>query len=259
MREEINVTIIQANLIWENVEENLNRFSEKLNSISEKTDLIVLPEMFATGFSMSPEIFAHHEKILINWLQEQAQKKNAVIVGSIITEKGTSFYNTLIWMNPSGKYDSYNKRHLFGFAGEDKHYTQGSNHLITSIGNWNFRPLICYDLRFPVWSRNQKDYDVLLYVANWPDARIEAWKVLLKARAIENQAYVIAVNRVGDDGNGIPHSGDSLVIDPKGNVILEATPYEEAIKTVSLSYSELIGFREKFPAAYDADDFNIRV
>lgn len=257
MKEKLKVTIIQANLIWENVEENLILFSKKIKSINGDTDLIVLPEMFATGFTMKAEKFASFEKQQIDWLYEHAVRKNAVIVGTIIREKKGKFFNSLIWMEPRGNVGIYDKRHLFGFAGEDQHYTQGDQHLITKIGKWLFRPLICYDLRFPVWSRNIKDYDVLIYIANWPDARIEAWKILLKARAIENQAYVIAVNRVGDDGYGIAHSGDSLVIDPKGNVICDITPYEEAVKTITLDYESLVSFRKKFPAAADADDFKI--
>lgn len=253
----LKVTIIQANLVWENVEENLNRFSEKIDSINEDTDLIVLPEMFATGFSMKPEKVASFEKLQLDWLSEHAVMKNAVITGSIIREAKGNFYNSLIWMKPDRTYEIYDKRHLFSFAGEDKHYTQGENQLITKLKDWRIKLLICYDLRFPVWSRNRKDYDVLIYVANWPDARIEAWKTLLFARAIENQAYVIAVNRVGDDGNGIAHSGDSLIIDPKGNVICDAIPYKEAIKTVTLNYEELISYRKKFPAGNDADDFRI--
>ncbi len=257
MKEKLKVTIIQANLIWENIEENLNRFSQKIKSVDEDTDLIILPEMFATGFSMKPEMFASFEKQQSDWLYEHAVKTNAVIVGSIIREKEGKYFNSLIWMEPNGKVEIYDKRHLFGFAGEDKHYSQGDQHLITKIAQWRFRPLICYDLRFPVWSRNIKDYDVLIYIANWPDARIEAWKILLKARAIENQAYVVAVNRVGDDGNGIAHSGDSLVIDPKGNVICDITPYSEAVKTITLDYEELISFRKKFPAEDDADVFKL--
>ena len=253
----LKVTIIQSDLVWEDVKENLNRFSDKIKSVNQDTDLIVLPEMFATGFSMKPEKFASFEKIQLDWLYEQAVRKDAIIVGSIIREREGKSYNSLIWMNPTGETKIYNKRHLFGFANEDQHYSQGDKHIITSIGNWRFRPLICYDLRFPVWSRNKKDYDVLIYVANWPDARIEAWKILLRARAIENQAYVIAVNRVGDDGNGIAHSGDSLVIDPKGNIICNATPYEEAIKSVTIDYDELLTFRKKFPAEDDADVFKL--
>lgn len=253
----LKVTIIQANLIWENVEENLKYFSEKIKSLKEETDLIVLPEMFATGFSMKPNKFAKFANLQIKWLSEHALMKNTVITGSIIREVKGNFYNSLIWMKPDGTYDIYNKRHLFSFAGEDQYYAQGEKQLITNLKDWKIKPLICYDLRFPVWSRNKNDYDILIYVANWPEARIEAWKTLLHARAIENQAYVIAVNRVGDDGNGIAHSGDSLIIDPKGNVICDFETFKEGIETIELNYNALLTFRKKFPASNDADNFMI--
>ena len=253
----MKVTIIQSNLVWENVDENLKRFSEKINSIKEHTDLIVLPEMFATGFSMKPEIFAKHEKLQLDWLSEHAKKKNAVLTGSIITERNGNYFNSLIWMNPDGAYKQYDKRHLFTFAGEDNHYTAGNESISVSINDWRIKPLICYDLRFPVWSRNKQDYDVLIYVANWPERRSDAWKTLLKARAIENQAYVIGVNRLGEDGNGIYHSGDSAVIDPKGNIISKTKAHKESVETVSISLDELNAFRDKFPVGNDADDFII--
>lgn len=253
----MKVTLIQSNIIWEDVQSNLDSYSEKINSIQDDTDLIVLPEMFATGFSMKPADFAKFKNHQLTWLSVHAHLKNAVISGSIIREVDQNYYNSLVWAEPNGSFQFYDKRHLFGFAGENKHYAAGKEHLITRIDNWRIKPLICYDLRFPVWSRNRKYYDVLLYVANWPDARIEAWKTLLKARAIENMSYVIAVNRVGEDGNGINHSGDSLVVDPKGNVFLEFTPYEEGIQTIELDYDEVSGLREKFPAMDDADDFQI--
>jgi len=253
----MNITIIQSNLVWENVEENLKQFSSKINSIKEETDLIVLPEMFATGFSMKPEQFSKYEKLQIDWLSEHATKKNAVITGSIITEKNGNYFNSLIWMQADGTYKQYNKRHLFTFAGEDKHYTAGTEQLYVNINDWRIKPLICYDLRFPVWSRNRQDYDLLIYIANWPERRNDVWKTLLKARAIENQSYVIGVNRVGEDGNAIYHSGDSAVIDPKGNSISKIKAHEEGVETVSISLDELNSFRDKFPIADDADDFVI--
>ena len=254
----MKVTIIQSNLIWEDVEGNLKQFSEKINSIKGETDLIVLPEMFATGFSMKPEKFASFEELQIEWLAEHARKTNSVITGSIIKKYSNQCFNSLIWMQPNGEFSVYNKRHLFTFAGEDKHYTAGSTLLNTKIQDWKIRPLICYDLRFPVWSRNQNDYDVLIYVANWPERRSDAWKILLKARAIENQCYVIGVNRVGEDGNEIYHSGDSAIIDPKGNIISNIKAHEESVETVSLDLDELNAFRTKFPVADDADKFEIK-
>ena len=253
----MNISIIQSNLVWENIEENLKRFSDKIDSIKEQTDLIVLPEMFATGFSMKPVVFAEYEELQLDWLSIHAEKKNAVLTGSIITEKSGNYFNSLIWMNPDGTYKQYDKRHLFTFAREDKHYSAGDEQLHVNLSDWKIKPLICYDLRFPVWSRNKQNYDVLIYVANWPERRSDAWKTLLKARAIENQAYVIGVNRVGEDGNGIYHSGDSAVIDPKGNIVSKTQAHEESVEAVSISLDELNAFRVKFPVGNDADDFVI--
>lgn len=252
---EIKVTIIQSNLFWEDIDKNLRQFSQKINFLKEKTDLIVLPEMFGTGFSMKPELFANFEKKQISWLSEQAAKKNTIITGSIITKQSKQYYNTLIWMQPDGKYQIYNKRHLFTFAGEDKYYTAGKNNLITNIKNVRIKPLICYDLRFPVWSRNKNDYDILIYIANWPERRNDAWKTLLKARAIENQCFVIGVNRTGNDANNIYHSGDSAIIDPKGNIISKTEANKESVETVTLNIEELYAFRKKFPVGNDADIF----
>ncbi|MCF6365097.1 MAG: amidohydrolase [Bacteroidales bacterium] len=255
----MNVTIIQSNLIWEGVEANLKHFSEKINSVTEETDLIVLPEMFATGFSMKPKKFAKYDNHQIYWLSEHAKNKNAVITGSIISEENGNFFNSLIWMQADGNYFQYNKRHLFTFAGEDKYYSAGKKSIITNINNWKLKPLICYDLRFPVWSRNKQDYDVLIYIANWPERRNDAWKTLLKARAIENQCYVVGVNRVGEDGSGIYHSGDSAVIDPKGNIISKTKAHHESVETISLDFEELDSFRKKFPVANDADKFDLYI
>jgi len=258
--ENLKVTIIQSNLIWEDFETNLIKFSEKIDNIIEETDLIVLPEMFSTGFSMNPEKFPKTLATdVIDWMTKKAKQKNAVITGSVIFGEHQNFYNRLIWMKPNGSYEFYDKRHLFSFAGEDKYYKAGNKKLICTIGKWRIRPLICYDLRFPVWSRNENDYDVILYTANWPERRIEAWDVLLKARAIENQSYVVAVNRVGDDANGISHSGSSQIICPKGEVIANMLPFEENTKTIELNYSELIDFRTKFRVSDDADDFEVKL
>jgi len=254
----MKVTIIQSNIIWEDVHTNLKQFSNKIDTITEQTDLIVLPEMFATGFSMKPDLFANFEQTQVEWLKNQANKKKAVIVAGVITNKNNDYFNSLIWMQPNGEYTVYNKKHLFTFAGEDKFYKAGNKLLTTRINNWKIRPLICYDLRFPVWSRNQKDYDILIYIANWPERRSNAWKTLLKARAIENQCYVIGVNRIGDDGNNISHSGNSAIINPKGNVISKTKAHQESVETISLNLEELNTFRKKFPVANDADDFIIK-
>lgn len=258
--ENLRLTIIQSDLVWENPERNLLNFSEKIEKISEKTDLIVLPEMFSTGFSMNPAFFSKNlSDEVISWMREHAKTKNCVLTGSVIYNENNKYYNRLIWMQADGSYDFYDKRHLFSFAGEDKFYTAGENKLICNIGKWRIRPLICYDLRFPVWSRNVNDYDVLLYVANWPERRIEAWDILLQARAIENQCYVAAVNRIGNDGNGIVHSGNSKIIDPKGNIISKTKAFQENTETIELSYADLVDFREKFRVSDDADDFKINL
>jgi omega-amidase len=253
----MKITLIQSDIVWENIEQNLLAFSQKIASINEATDLIILPEMFTTGFSMHPKHFAGSTHTQINWLAEQSLAKNAVITGSIIREENGSFYNSLVWMDPKGDYEIYNKRHLFSFAGEHLFYTSGNKTITPMIDQFRIRPLICYDLRFPVWSRNQNDYDLLIYVANWPDIRIDAWMSLLKARAIENLCYVAAVNRIGYDGNQILHSGHSCVFDFKGNPILTFESYKEGVKTIEIDLETLKLFREKFPAEKDADQFMI--
>ncbi len=212
----LTVSIIQSTLSWENKDENLASFSDKIYAIKEATDLIVLPEMFTSGFSMKPALFAEDlEGKTLHWMQKWAEDKNCVITGSIIVKEQNKFYNRLLWVKPNGSYEHYDKRHLFRFAGEDKQYTAGNRKLIVDLHGWKLCPLICFDLRFPVWSRNREDYDCLLYVANWPEARSKAWTTLLEARAHENQCYVIGVNRIGKDGNDIPHNGCSAIYDPK--------------------------------------------
>ncbi len=253
----LKVTIIQSDLVWENVEANLLNFENKINSIREKTDLIVLPEMFTTGFSMKPEKFAPFQDDIISEMKKYAENKNAVVTGTVITKKNGQFFNTLIWMKPDGTYETYDKRHLFSFAGENKFYSHGKKHLLVSLKGWRIMPLICYDLRFPVWSRNINSYDLLIYVANWPERRNDVWKILLKARAIENQSYVVGVNRIGNDGNNVYHSGDSAVHNPKGNIMSTTKTFEESVETLVLNLDELNAFREKFPVGKDADDFQI--
>lgn len=257
---DLKITIIQSDLHWENKEENLGMFSQKIASISGSTDLIVLPEMFTTGFSMLPEKFAETmDGETLSWLREKARKKNCVITGSFICEENGNYYNRLVWMRPDGTYSTYDKRHLFSMGDENNHYAAGKTRISETLKGWKICPLICYDLRFPVWSRITKanPYDVLIYVANWPERRNHPWKTLLLARAIENQSYVAGVNRVGDDGNQIYHSGDSVVINAKGEIISKIAPHEEATETITLSASELQEFREQFPVLNDADAFRI--
>ncbi len=255
---DLKVTIIQADLAWENKEENINKFSSFIGEIKEETDLIILPEMFSTGFTMKTEKLAEDFKgETIQWMKNIAKDKNAVLIGSIIVKVRELYYNRLIIMHPNGNIEYYDKRHLFRMGNEHYVYTKGKKKHISDINEWKIRPLICYDLRFPVWSRNENDYDVLVYIANWPENRRDAWLTLLIARAIENQCYVIGVNRVGQDGNAISYSGDSVVIDPKGRIISETKPYKESVETLKLSISELTEFRQKFPVDLDADKFNV--
>lgn len=256
--QDLKVTIIQTNLHWQDVDANLGMFTEKLAGIKEPTDLIVLPEMFPTGFSMDAATHAEQvEGRAWKWMKDIAAEKNCVITGSIIVEDKGKHFNRLVWMRPDGTYETYDKRHLFRMAKEDEHYSAGSKRLIVNLNGWRVCPLICYDLRFPVWSRNLDNYDLLIYVANWPEVRSAPWKTLLQARAIENLSYLAAVNRVGEDGNGFAHSGDSAVIDFKGKV-LKTEAHDEFIETTTLSYAAMEKFRSKFPAHLDADQFKIK-
>jgi predicted amidohydrolase len=237
---------------------------EQIFSLSEPTDLIVLPEMFTTGFTMDAQAVAEPMNLTtFRWLKQMAAQTRAVVTGSYVVKEKNSYFNRLIWMQPDGQFDSYDKRHLFRMAGEDGIYTAGEQRLIKEWKGWRICPLICYDLRFPVWSRNRTEastdfaYDLLLYVANWPAPRRTAWNTLLQARAIENLSYVAGVNRVGEDGNGHVYTGDSALIDFKGDVLFRQTD-REAIHQQTLSLDDLRTFREKFPANLDADAFTIR-
>ena len=256
----MKVTLIQTSLFWEDRDRNLDMFSEKLSGLQQKTDLIVLPEMFTTGFSMNPESLAETmNDRTFHWMKDKAGSKNAVVMGSIIIKEGDSYYNRLISMFPDGEYHIYDKRHLFRMGEENKHYKAGSQKVIINYGEWRIRPLVCYDLRFPVWSRNRDDYDLLIYVANWPESRRHVWRNLLVARALENQVYVIGLNRIGKDGQDLTYSGDSMVVDPKGKIISNTEPHTESIETIEISLKFLNEFRDKFPVGEDADDFELKV
>jgi omega-amidase len=255
---DLRISIIQSNLHWHNAEANRSMFSEKLTEAAPKSDLIILPEMFTTGFSMSaPELAEDPEGPTLNWMIQEAKKYQAILTGSIIVKENDKYYNRLYWVRPDSSYLTYDKRHLFRMAKENHTYTAGKEKLIITLKGWNICPLICYDLRFPVWSRNTENaYDLLLYVANWPKARSQAWRILLQARAIENLAFVAGVNRVGIDGNGHPYSGDSAIIHPKGHHLLE-TKESEGIHTITLNKKELDNFRTAFPAHLDSDTFSL--
>ena len=263
----LTITTIQTNLHWEDKPANLRMLEEKIMGIKEKTEIVVLPEMFNTGFTMQPEKLAEPmEGETVSWMKRVAMKKRVVLVGSVAiaterTETVSSFTNRLIWMLPNGQYGYYDKRHLFAFAGEDQHYTAGNKRLIASVKGWKINLQVCYDLRFPVWARQQSsadgpEYDLLIYVANWPERRSHAWKTLLQARAIENQCYVVGVNRVGNDGNNIYHSGDSMIVDPLGEVLYTKKD-EEDIHTITIDKAHLEAVREKLPFLKDGDGFSI--
>jgi omega-amidase len=254
----LHLTLLQTSLHWENPTANRAMLEEKIFALPEKTDLIVLPEMFTTGFSMNAKALAEPMNLTtFRWFKQMAAQTDAVVTGSYIVQEQGRFYNRLIWMEPDGSFDVYDKRHLFRMAGEEQTYAGGTKRLVKAWRGWNICPLICYDLRFPVWSRNAGlEYDLLLYVANWPAPRSVAWNALLQARAIENLAYVAGVNRVGEDGNGHAYAGDSSLIDPKGEVLFRQNQTETVFQT-TLSLDELRGYRERFPANRDADDFRI--
>ena len=256
----LTFTLIQTNLFWENKEANLAMLREKILNIKDKTQIVVLPEMFSTGFSMQPTIFAENmQENTVEWMRKIASEKRIILTGSLMIEEDGNYYNRLVWMLPNGQTWHYDKRHCFAYANEDKHYKGGNKKIITQANGWKINLQVCYDLRFPVWARQQKDdlFDAIIYVANWPTRRSYAWKSLLIARAIENQCYVIAVNRVGNDGNNIEHCGDSMVINPLGEILYHKQN-DEDIFTITLDKKILEETRNKFPFWRDADEFILK-
>jgi len=287
----LTITTIQSNLHWENKAANLQQFEEKIRQL-QRAEIVILPEMFSTGFSMQAEKLA--EKMdgpTVAWMKKLSAEKKIILTGSLIIEDDGHYYNRLVWMLPNGQYGYYDKRHLFAYGHEDQHYTPGNKRLIASVKGWKINLLVCYDLRFPVWSRQKPadssladlvasemeahdfpmappaeagssvneqspEYDLLVYVANWPERRSHAWKTLLQARAIENQCYVVGVNRIGEDGNGIYHSGDSMIVDAMGTVLYTKT-HEEDIFTITLEKGPLDEVRNKLPFLKDGDRFLI--
>jgi omega-amidase len=277
----LQITIIQSNLHWENIDANIKMFSEKISSVKDDADLIVLPEMFSTGFTMNNKAVAENMSgKAVEWMKKTAKEKNCVVTGSLVIEEDGKYFNRLIWMRADGSFETYNKRHLFRYAKEQDYYTAGNEKLIVELKGWKICPMVCYDLRFPVWIRNGSPspqrgentnskstlrgdlggltYDLLLFVANWPERRNHPWKTLLMARAMENQAYVVGVNRVGNDNNNIYHSGDSAVINFKGEIISKTKAHKESIETVAISKNELDEWRNVFPSWVDADNFEIK-
>jgi predicted amidohydrolase len=253
----MKIALIQAPLLWENPKQNRNYFENKINSIRENIDLIVLPEMFTSGFTMNPKAVAESmQGETVSWLQALAKMKNLAITGSLVIEENGNFYNRLVFVFPSGEMRSYDKKHLFTLAGENKTYISGTEKMLLEYQGFKICSLICYDLRFPVFARNTEEYDVLIYVANWPKPRINAWDALLKARAIENMCYTIGVNRIGEDPNKHDYPGHSQVIDYLGNYLIE--PQEnEGVFITTINKNTLEATRQKLGFLNDRDAFTI--
>lgn len=273
----LTITTIQTDLKWEDKTANLEHFEAKIESLQQPTELVILPEMFSTGFSMQPERLAERmDGPTLRWMADIAARKKIILTGSVVIEENGHYYNRLVWMLPNGQHGYYDKRHRFAYAGEDARYTAGSKRLVASAKGWRVLLLVCYDLRFPVWSRQTPqepaadpgpgtseaapdlEYDLMLYVANWPERRSHAWKTLLQARAIENQCYVAGVNRIGNDGHDIYHSGDSMIIDPLGQTLYHAGAKDETF-TLTLQKDDLTKVRQRFPFWRDADHFSIEL
>jgi omega-amidase len=278
----LTITLIQTSLRWEDKKANLDMLTRKIEGIEEKTEVIILPEMFSSGFSMNTELLAENmDGETIQWMKKISAERKVILTGSIIIEAPSAnpggnkqYFNRLVWILPNGEYGFYDKRHLFAYGNENSHYTAGDKRLIASVKGWRVNLQVCYDLRFPVWARQSPhasdnhpegepqgvksgaEYDLLVYVANWPQKRIHAWKTLLQARAIENQCYVVGVNRVGEDGNGIYYSGDSMIIDPLGEILYSKTNHEDVF-TYTLQKDKLMEVRNKFPFWKDSDSFII--
>lgn len=255
----LKVVTVQTDIYWENTTANLAEYEERLWEISEDIDIIIFPEMFTTGFSNNATLLAEPMNLTTTkWMKQIAQQKQAVVVGSLIIKEQGNFYNRLLWVEPNGQVDFYDKRHLFRMGGEHETYSAGNKRIIKEVKGFKVCPLICYDLRFPVWARNQQtEYDILLYIANFPASRRDVWNTLLKARALENMAYVIGVNRIGIDGNEIKYRGDTQVISAKGEMLYNAEDREE-VQITNLSKMDLEELRDKFPVHLDADSFEIK-
>jgi len=259
MQDILKIAIIQSDLIWEKPEDNRARFTNKIESIKEPVDVILLPEMFTSGFTMNPEhVFETMEGATVKCLQKLSEKKETAIGGSLVIKENDVFYNRFVFVKPNGSITIYNKRHTFTLAGEDKVYKAGTKKVIIDYKGWRICPLVCYDLRFPVWARNVENYDVLIYVANWPKPRIDAWNTLLKARAIENMSYCVGVNRIGNDANNLEYSGHSGVYDGLGNLLTSLLPNKEDIEIVSIEKKHLSIIRNKLKFLDDKDNFTVK-
>ena len=260
---DLNITLIQTALFWEDKKKNIDHFENLIRGIEEETDLIMLPEMFNTGFSMNPERLAEEmEGESMQFIHQMAKEKKCAVTTTLMIREGDDYVNRLVFYYPDGTYVTYDKRHLFRLSGENECFKGGQKKTIISLKGWKLSPMICYDLRFPVWSKNRLedgnyDYDLLFCLANWPIVRAYPWKTLLVARAMENMAYVAGVNRVGKDGSEMDHTGDSMVVDPKGNILFQARESAEVIQWVILNAQELKLYRESFAFAMDWDKFTL--
>jgi len=259
MMDELHICLIQADLAWENRTQNLAHLRQMAEQ-SPSAEVIVLPEMFASGFTMNAKECAETpDGESVQWMKDLARAQNAAVTGSLIIAENGNYYNRLFWVEPAGKMLTYNKRHLFSLAGEEKVFTPGTENILIEYKGWRIRPQICYDLRFPVWARNTDGYDVLLYVANWPERRVRHWRQLLIGRAIENQSFVIGVNRVGNDGNDVWHSGNSAALNPMGEPMTTIPEGKEAIEVVTLTKAELTEVRTRFSFLADRDGFQLEI
>lgn len=259
MAEKLEVSLLQQDLKWEDAEVNREMFRREIEKLSEDVDLIVLPEMFTTGFSMSAENLSEpHCGPSFRWMQEMAAEMDAAVTGSLIVKETGHYYNRLYFVFPDGNFQTYDKRHTFTFAGEHRIYTAGTEKAVIIFRGWRICPLVCYDLRFPVWSRNQEDYDLLVYVANWPAPRTEAWDTLLKARAIENMSYCIGVNRVGRDGNGLDYLGHSMIYDTLGKSLSDDFTKTPGVVQATLLKEHIRENRSRFGFLQDRDSFTLK-
>lgn len=263
--QDLKIAVLQTPLFWEDPEANRKMLEQKFGMLSTSPDLIILPEMFNTGFTVEPESFAETaDGPTLAWMHEQALNKSCAIAGSLIIKDQEAYFNRFYFVHPDGSSSFYDKRHLFRMSGEHKRFSQGSQRTIIHYKGWKIKPMVCYDLRFPVWSKNslldgQHEYDTLIYVANWPAARANIWKSLLISRAIENQAYVIGVNRIGKDGKQVEYTGDSMILDPEGSIMAQVPAGEEKTMSFTLTAVQLKNIREAFRVGLDWDQFSIDI
>jgi predicted amidohydrolase len=257
--QDLKLALVQTDIHWHDIDANLKMLDEKLKNISSLPDIIILPEMFSTGFTMDiKEISETMDGKAVNWMLTISAELRTVVIGSIVIEENQIYYNRLICANPNGDINYYDKRHLFSMAGEEKVYCPGIKKLVFDLNGWKICPMVCYDLRFPEWVRNQENYDLLVFSANWPEKRISHWRKLLQARAIENQCFVAGVNRIGTDKNDILYDGNSMVIDPMGEIITEMI-LVDSVAVITLGHEEIKRIRRYMPFLADQDKYKINI